>query len=156
MDDRLRFRAFIKDTGVLMTDVTGFVIDLNKEKIRIFRMNSDMKDGMSSKLDALDNVVMDQCTAIKDIKESLLFESDIIRYNDGRLGLVVWNERYYGLCCFANMHLDNIPLEFEIVGNIQVGIKRNFKIFKCVDCHTHPTNFSIRFWIIGIKTTLCW
>jgi len=78
MNDRFKFRMWIESQERMITDVTGFVIDTNKEKIRVFRMNPNMRDGMSSELFMLADVTIEQCTGRDDMNGKLAYEGDII------------------------------------------------------------------------------
>lgn len=73
----IKFRAWIKSREEWWR-VAGFAIDSNKEKIRLWRMNDEMPDGMGTELFQFSDVVLGQYVGLEDIDGVEIYEDDIV------------------------------------------------------------------------------
>ena len=68
----------------------------------------------------IDNVIIEQCTGLKDKNGKLIYENDIVQYNDQECGTVIFREG----CWVWDWKVNDPPLYllesyyFKIVGNI--------------------------------------
>lgn len=129
MNDRFKFRVWNKETNLMLTDITGWVIDEKKEKFRYFRNNSALPDGMGTWLMPLDNVIIEQCTGMRDRNGKLIYEGDIVQfYHARKRNIDQPHVVFYRDCNFAlglpddrltNFWLGSKELKgIEIIGNI--------------------------------------
>jgi len=124
--NRFKFRIIVD--GRIINDVTGFVVDQNKEKIRIFRMNPDMRDGMSSELFLLKDVIIEQCTGAKEKNGDLIYDGDVAKNVHPRSSLKCgWNKSQHRWSWYwigtddIYCHLGQGDSDPEIVGNMHTA-----------------------------------
>ncbi len=73
---QIKFRAWVEESE--MWEVAGFAIDTTKEKIRLWRMNPDMPDGMGTEVFPLCNVELMQFSGLLDADGKEIYEGDVV------------------------------------------------------------------------------
>ena len=119
-EDRRRFRVWYCDQEVSIFDGTEVIINQNGD-IRALHHNNNAPDEWCDTTD-LD---VEACTGLRDKNGQLIYEGDIIEYEKGLSGEVVFMmgtflvKRFigFGEYSYVPMHRMNFKL-FEIVGNI--------------------------------------
>ena len=115
MNDRFKFRVYIKYAKMMCYDVNSFYIDRIKNKITIHFDNH-------TKTFKFDDVVLEQCTGLKDKNGKLIYEGDWLKTKDGYYCYVVWFEGFWWVESLPSEAMDFEHSEFygecEVVGNI--------------------------------------
>lgn len=106
--------------------ITGFVYDLNKKRVRLFRMNSDMPDGMGSEVFQAANVILQQFTGLEDKSEKDVYEGDIVdvtvntsvglRFNKAKV--IFESGSFFAKGNGENEDYEISGIIFDIVGNV--------------------------------------
>lgn len=125
MQDRLKFRLYDKAIGEMAYDVCiGFIKDSGKTDDWVC---ADTSCGqITYRDDKLKDIVLMQCTGLKDTNDKLIYEKDIIKCsygNVGALGVVEWNFENMQFVLkikedFYSFSPKTIYEKIEILGNI--------------------------------------
>lgn len=117
--DRFKFRIYIKYSNFMCYDIKSFFIDKLKQKITGYFY------GNHTKTFKLDDVELMQSTGLKDKNGNLIYEHDLIKFDDDeRIFEVFWDNASYCyrlgdietkyVCTLAFVNHYNI----EVIGNI--------------------------------------
>lgn len=125
MQDRFKFRIYDKAIGEMVHDVCiGFIKDSGKTDDWVC---ADTSCGqITYRDDKLKDIVLMQCTGLKDTNDKLIYEKDIIKCsygNVGALGVVEWNFENMQFVLkikedFYSFSPKTIYEKIEILGNI--------------------------------------
>lgn len=125
MQDRLKFRLYDKAIGEMAYDVCiGFIKDSGKTDDWVC---ADTSCGqITYRDDKLKDIVLMQCTGLKDTNDKLIYEKDIIKCsygNVGALGVVEWDFENMQFVLkikedFYSFSPKTIYEKIEILGNI--------------------------------------
>ena len=125
MNDRFKFRVYIKYAKMMCYDVNSFYIDRLKNKITIHFDDH-------TKTFKFDDVVLEQSTGLKDKNGKLIYENDLIKCPSGIYRIAVddfglWtaiykNNPFEGVGEWSDMvkeyAFNQNNVEIEIIGNI--------------------------------------
>jgi uncharacterized phage protein (TIGR01671 family) len=108
MQDRFKFRVYIKYAKMMCYDVNSFYIDRLKNKITIHFDDH-------TKTFKFDDVVLEQSTGLKDKNGKLIYEGDIVK-SGKHIYPVEWCVNGFAVNDGYDYLVDNE--EWEIIGNI--------------------------------------
>ena len=116
MQDRFKFRVYIKYAKMMCYDVNSFYIDRLKNKITIHFDDH-------TKTFKFDDIVLEQSTGLKDRNGRLIYEGDIFdNISIDEQYEVRWDEDTARFCFITDNEIydfDNFDVTaFEVIGNI--------------------------------------